>query len=169
MGGRRVKMEALSAYFVELGFANVRTFIASGNVIFDSPLKAAALERRIEYYLLSKLGYEVETFVRSLAELREVSAAVERLFAGELAGGSQVYVGFLRELPAVANRKQVIALSNDVDVLSFGARELYWLCHKSIAETTVKGPRLSKALDGPMTARNITSSRKLILMCELSK
>ena len=62
-----MKMEALAAHFVDLGFSKVRTFIASGNVIFDSPLKTAALESRIEQHLLSKLGYEVETFVRSLA------------------------------------------------------------------------------------------------------
>ena len=155
-------MEALCAYFVELGFTNVRTFIASGNVIFDSPMKAAALESRIEQHLLSKLGYEVETFVRSPAELREVSAAVERLFAGELAAGSEVYVGFLRKLPAAANQKQVIALSNSVDVLSFGERELYWLAHQGMGESTVTGARLTKALGGPTTARNINSLRKLI-------
>ena len=160
-------MEALGAYFVELSFGNVRTFVASGNVVFDSPLKAAALESRIEQHLLSKLGYEVETFVRSLAELQEVSADVERLFAGELAGGAQVYVGFLRELPAAANRKQVIGLSNRVDVLSFGERELYWLGHQGMGESTVTGPRLAKALGGPTTTRNITSLRKLIAMCAL--
>ncbi len=165
VGGRRVKMEALAAYFLELGFTKVRTFIASGNVIFDSPLKPAALESCIEQHLLSKLGYEVETFVRSLAELREVTAKLEWQFASELAGGSQVYVGFMRELPAAANRKQVIALSNSVDVLSFGERELYWLGHQGMGESTVTGARLAKALGGPTTARNITSLRKLIATC----
>ena len=99
--------------------------------------------------------------------MREVTAAVERQFAAELAGGSQVYVGFLRELPAAANRKQVIALSNSVDVLSFGERELYWLGHQGMGESTVTGARLAKALGGPTTARNITSLRKLIATCEV--
>ena len=155
-------MAALRGNFVELGFTNVRTFIASGNVIFDAPAKPALLERRIEKHLHSALGYEVDTFIRSLAEVRQVVADVESQFEAQLANGSKVYVGFLRALPQVENQQQIKALSNDVDVMSFGERELYWLCHKSMADTTVTGPRLAKALGGSTTARNITSLRKLI-------
>ena len=155
-------MAALRGNFVELGFTNVRTFIASGNVIFNAPAKPALLERRIEKQLHSALGYEVDSFIRSLAEVRQVVADVESQFAAQLANGSKVYVGFLRALPPVENQQQVMALSNDVDVMSFGEPELYWLCHRSMAETTVTGPRLAKALGGSTTARNITSLRKLI-------
>ena len=162
-------MAALRGNFVELGFTNVRTFIASGNVIFDSPAKPGLLERRIEKHLHSALGYEVDTFIRSRAEVLQVVADVESQFAAQLADGSKVYVGFLRALPPVENQERVIALSNAVDVMSFGERELYWLCHKSMADTTVKGPGLAKALGGPMTARNITSLRKLIATFEASK
>jgi uncharacterized protein (DUF1697 family) len=161
VGGRVVKMEVLRAHCADLGLANVRTFIASGNVIFDSPRKPAALEQLIEKHLNAALGYEVETFIRSLAELKLVDVDVEKRFAGDLKAGSKVYVGFLRELPSAAQCREVEAFSNDIDVLSFGTRELYWLCHKSIAETTV-GPSLGRALGGPMTTRNITSLRKLI-------
>ena len=162
-------MAALRGNFVELGFTNVRTFIASGNVIFDSPAKPGLLERRIEKHLHSALGYEVDTFIRSRAEVLQVVADVESQFAAQLADGSKVYVGFLRALPPVENQERVIALSNAVDVMSFGERELYWLCHQGMAETTVTGPRLAKALGGSMTARNITSLRKLIATFEASK
>ena len=37
VGGHVVKMEALRKHFTRLGFANVETFIASGNVLFDAP------------------------------------------------------------------------------------------------------------------------------------
>lgn len=162
VGGRIVKMEALRAHFVHLGFTNVRSFIASGNVIFDAPGKPAVLERKIEKHLAMALGYEVETFLRSLPELQAVDAEVERRFAGHLAKGANLYVGFLKKLPMPAGQQQVCALSNDIDVMSFGACELYWLCHQSMATTTVTGPRLAKALGGSMTARSITSLRKLI-------
>lgn len=169
VGGHVVKMDALRPLFTHLGFANVRTFIASGNVIFDSPAKAASLESRIQKHLLTALGYEVDTFIRSLDEVRQVVDAVDSQFASQLANGaangSKVYVGFLRTLPPVANQQKVIALSNDLDVMSFGERELYWLCHKSMAETTVTGPRLAKALGGSTTTRNITSLRKLVASC----
>lgn len=162
VGGHIVKMETLRAYFVDLGFTNVRSFIASGNVIFDAPGQPAVLERRIEKHLAEVLGYEVDAFLRSLAELQAVDSDVEKRFGRHLANGSHLYVGFLKELPAPSQQRQVEALSNDVDVMSFGLRELYWLCHQSMATTTVTGPRLAKALGGSTTTRNITSLRKLI-------
>src|SRR6476620_4469524 len=66
VGGHTVKMEVLRRLFEELGFENVETFIASGNVIFDAPDDdQGALEKQIEGQLRTSLGYEVATFVRS--------------------------------------------------------------------------------------------------------
>ena len=49
VGGRTVKMDRLRGLFADAGFRNVETFIASANVIFDSPGKTTAgIERKIE-------------------------------------------------------------------------------------------------------------------------
>src|SRR6185437_15265010 len=80
VGGHVVKMDQLRELFVSMGFANVETFIASGNVIFEAKSKDAnALQRRIEKHLHTTLGYEVATFIRTLAELDQV--ANQRPFA----------------------------------------------------------------------------------------
>jgi hypothetical protein len=50
-------MESLRAEFETLGFTEVSTFIASGNVIFEAPGKAAPLELRVEAHLAEQLGY----------------------------------------------------------------------------------------------------------------
>jgi uncharacterized protein (DUF1697 family) len=48
-GGRTVKMCTLRQLFESLGFSNVSTFIASENVIFETPKKTAkSLEEKIE-------------------------------------------------------------------------------------------------------------------------
>ena len=74
VGGHVVKMDVLRAAFDELGFENVETFIASGNVIFDTREKdIPAVERRIEQALQSTLGYEVATFIRSLEEVAGIA------------------------------------------------------------------------------------------------
>ncbi len=58
VGGHTVKMDYLRGLFEAIGSRNVETFIASGNVIFDSKSKnAPALERRIEKHLEETLGY----------------------------------------------------------------------------------------------------------------
>src|SRR5262245_61029712 len=75
VGGHTVKMATLCELFEELGFTDVSTFIASGNVIFNAPGKnTAALEKKIETHLEKALGYEVKTFVRNLPELAALAA-----------------------------------------------------------------------------------------------
>jgi len=162
VGGHVVKMETLRAHFTELGFTDVSTFIASGNVIFEAPVQASRLEKKIEEHLQAALGYEVDTFLRTPDQVRQVIAAAELKLGRFLAKGANVYIGFLRKLPSEAQQKQTVALSNEVDVLSFHNRELFWLCHESMAQTTITPPKLAKALGGPTTTRNITSLRKLI-------
>lgn len=63
--GRTVKMRSLRQVFESLGLSKVTTFIASGNVVFETRTKKTKmLERKIEGALKDALGYEVHTFVR---------------------------------------------------------------------------------------------------------
>ena len=73
VGGHTVKMDALRVLFESLGFINVETFIASGNVLFETPDgDPQEMETKIEACLRSALGYEVATFIRTRAELAAI-------------------------------------------------------------------------------------------------
>ena len=74
LGRRRLPMSRLKAHFQELGFAQVETFIASGNVLFTSPqTKRRQLEAGIARHLQKSLGYAVDTFVRSAEEVAAIA------------------------------------------------------------------------------------------------
>lgn len=95
VGGRVLKMDLLTKYFVTLGFKDAKTFIQSGNVIFTSPEKKSdALEAKIEKKLLKELGYEVPTFLRSEAELE---ALVKLDPFKDLRSEKPPYVVFIKE------------------------------------------------------------------------
>jgi len=95
VGGHIVKMDALRRHFASLGFDDVETFIASGNVIFQSrSTAAAALERRIEACLEERLGYEVKTFLRTDAEVTAI-AAYRAFEPARVASAGSFNVGFL--------------------------------------------------------------------------
>ena len=65
VGGHNVKMADLREQFTVLGFTNVTTFIASGNVRFSSRAEnTTALEAQIETHLAAHLGFAVDTFIR---------------------------------------------------------------------------------------------------------
>jgi len=75
VGGKKlIKMEDLRNVFASAGFRNARTFIASGNVIFDAPAatEPAALVRKIEKKLLKAFGHEITVILRTIDELKDV-------------------------------------------------------------------------------------------------
>jgi uncharacterized protein (DUF1697 family) len=110
VGGHTVKMNQLRELFAAIELANVETFIASGNVIFETPeADAQALERRIERQLLASLGYAVATFLRTPTELAAV-AGYQPFAPQELAAeGNLLYVAFLPVPPAEAEHQKLLA------------------------------------------------------------
>lgn len=74
VGGHTVKMEVLRQLFEALDFSEVETFIASGNVVFETTKKnARSLEKTIEQQLRETLGYEVARFIRTDAEVAAIA------------------------------------------------------------------------------------------------
>src|SRR2546430_8785408 len=69
-GNKLIKMEALAAAFTAAGLRNVKTYIASGNVIFDSRAKPDALAKKIERKLLQTFGHQIAVMVFPLADLQ---------------------------------------------------------------------------------------------------
>lgn len=75
VGGHNVKMERLRELFAELGLGNVRTYIQSGNVFFETAqADRQALTKTIEQHLRGALGYDVPVFLRTVAELEAIVA-----------------------------------------------------------------------------------------------
>ncbi len=160
VGGHIVKMDRLCRLFESAGLTNVESFIASGNLLFDSKKSPASLEALIEKGLEKSLGYEVITMIRSASEVDRIVDHVDRdtLADGD---GITLYVGLLKSAPTSAAARAVEAMSNDVDTLVIDGRELYWRCNKRFSDSTIQGPKLGKALGVPLTTRNVTTVRKL--------
>ena len=159
VGGRVVKMDQLRKLCESIPLTSVATFIASGNVLFESKKPAAQLEAAIEKRLKRALGYEVTTMVRTAGELARISndAAARELDSS----GARLYVGFMKHPPSPSSVKAVVALSNDVDTLSVKGGELYWQCRTSFADSTITMAQLEKLHLGPTTVRNINTVRRL--------
>ena len=163
VGGRTVKMDRLRELFVELGYSNVETFIASGNVIFEAPVQDThALERQIEGHLQELLGYRVDTFIRSAHELAEI-ATYQPFPAPALdADGSTLYISFLSNPPPHEAHQKVLALQTPTDEFHIHERELYWLRHGKISDSAISGAQLEKAIGMPATMRNANTIRRLV-------
>ncbi len=161
VGGRIVKMDALRGHFEAAGFSGVETFIASGNVIFDTRAKAGpGLEAKIEGVLKKALGYDVPTFVRALDEV--VVAAERSPFPEkDVAAAGALLVGLLKPPVDPAAQNRLNAIDPTQHAFKIAGRELYWLCKVKQSETKLTPGQIERALGGSTTMRAISSIRKL--------
>lgn len=160
VGGHTVKMDHLRELFAALKLKNVTTFIASGNVLFEtSASDAAALEAKIEKHLEKSLGYAVPTFLRTPDELR---ALAEHDAFPTAAGEEHArYVGFLKTNPPSTAQASLAAMRDAQHAFRIHGREVHWLARVSTADSKISNTTFDKALKMPVTFRNITTVRKL--------
>jgi len=161
VGGHRVTMDRLRAEFVDLGHPDARTFIASGNVVFDVSGRRSpnAVASEVEAHLTSALGFPVPAFVRRARDLAAI-AAYEPF--GAVPSGSTLQIVFLRTVPTAAQARAANALSTALDRLAVHGTELYWQVRGGVSDTGIKPAVLRRALGQTGTARNVTSLRKLV-------
>jgi len=162
VGGHHVvTMEALRGHFQAVGFGAVETFIASGNVIFETAERnGAKLEARIEKALEAALGHEVVTFLRTPVELAAI-AAHQPFPAERLAAAQALNVAFLKApLDATAERA-LFALRTEVDDFHVHGREVWWLCAARQSDSKFSNVRFEKAVGAKSTFRGIGTLRKL--------
>jgi len=153
VGGHRLTNEQLRGHFQAMGFADVASFRASGNVVFAADAEPrASLRDRIEAGLADALGYAVPTFIRDARELRAIAASTP--FDPERVRGSagKLQVALLTASPPPRARAEVLSLAGERDGVAFGARELYWLPSGGVLESALDMKTIERLL-GAMTMR----------------
>jgi uncharacterized protein (DUF1697 family) len=161
VGGHTVKMDALRQQFEGLGFAGVETFIASGNVVFETAKKnAGVLEKTIELQLRTALGYEVATFIRTADELAAI-AQYQPFSAPMLKTAQALNVAFLPNSLDAASHKKLLALKTDIDDFHVHGCEVYWLCRRKQSESTFSNAVLEKTIGRASTIRGIHTIQKM--------
>jgi uncharacterized protein (DUF1697 family) len=149
-GTGALPMAELRAIGEACGFANVRTYIASGNLLFESHLDEAEIKGMLEAKLAAYAGKTVEVFVRNSTELDTIAAA--NPFPD--AHGSRHLVYFYDAPPP---RDLIDSLSDwQGERAALGLRELHVDYGEGIRFTRLKIP--GKTL---RTGRNINTVRKL--------
>jgi uncharacterized protein (DUF1697 family) len=161
VGGHVVKMDRLRQIFESLGFSSVETFIASGNVIFESTSKnVKTLEKRIENGLCEALGYEVVTFIRTEAELIEI-ANHQPFSQSDVAAAVSLNIVFLGETPNEESKQGLMSLRNQFDDLHLNGREIYWVGRKRQSESTISNAVFNRTLGQPATVRGANTVKKM--------
>ncbi len=152
-GTGKLPMAELKAMCERAGFAAVQTYIASGNVVFNSGKSAAQVKAALEAAMLAYAGAPVRVLVRTAAEMDEVVAS--NPFPD--AAPNRTVAIFLDAAPASAALTAVTGKKNEV--LALGKREIYVHYGDGMADSKLKIPAAAEG-----TARNINTITKLAAM-----
>ena len=152
-GTGKLAMRDLTAMCKAAGFQSVRTYIASGNVVFESNLSEASVRKELERRLLAHAGKPVVVAVRTAAEMAEVLARNPFPHAP----GNRTMAIFLDSAPPDG---ALHAVSGRVDEeVAVGRREIYVLYGENMARSKLKIPAARSG-----TARNMNTVAKLAAM-----
>ncbi len=165
VGGRNlIRMPALKACFEAGGFAEVATYIQSGNVLFTSPeTRVAGLTQRIEEMLAATFGYQATVVVRNRAQMRAVVEHAPKGFGTEPATYRYDAIFLKPPLTSKVAMKSV-PTKPGVDEAHAGTGVLYF--SRLIEKATQS--RLNKIVSSPIyasvTIRNWNTTTKLLSM-----
>ena len=149
-GTGKLPKEDLKALGEACGFANCRTFINSGNLLFTSNLTEAEVKQRMEKAIADYFGKPVPVFVRSAGEMAE---AVKRdPFTDDKP--SRRFAHFIDEAPVQAMLDEARDVAGER--LALGPRLLYVSYGDGIGKTKLKLPAVKQG-----TARNMNSVAKI--------
>jgi len=161
-GQKKIQMADLKSMFEELGFAEVATYIQSGNVIFDTrPAQAEKLEQKIEAGIEQSFGFEVSVLVRTHEDLDQ--ALTENPFGSmdPEQDGTRVMFTFLSSSPLSENARKVEALVGLPEKLVVKSTLAYLHCPNGYGKTRFSNTWIENRLKVRATTRNWKSVLKL--------
>jgi uncharacterized protein (DUF1697 family) len=162
VGGNVLKMDRLREICAKLGAENPRTYVQSGNVVFEAAGAAAEWEAKIEKKLAGESRLPVSVIVRTAAEMNKLLAGNPFLKEKGI-DTARLAVTFLEQSPAMPALAALGALEIGRERFHHAGRELYIHCPDGFANAKLYG--LEKVLKQRTTTRNWNT---VIKLCEMS-
>lgn len=150
-------MADLRSLLTDLGYADVRTLLQSGNAVFSATGTAARLEQDIAAAIDRQLKMDVPVLVRSAKEFESVAKA--NPFAGGPGDPDQLHVAYLSAKPAPARVKALDRSAYEPDEFAIGKGVIYERRPNGVMGS--KLPSWDKALGVAVTGRNWKTVTKI--------
>ncbi len=162
-------MECLRASFAELGFSNVKTYVQSGNVVFEAPnTSGAVLCGKIEQMILRGFGFSVPIFLKTSKEMEEV--ITRNPFLKEPAiNQSKLHVTFLSATPPDTAHGLLKSLAAGLEQFHIVGREIFLYCPHGYGNTKLSNTAIERKLSIGATTRNWTTAKTLLAMTNQGK
>ena len=165
VGGKNpLPMKDLAQMFRQAGCGSVRTYIQSGNVIFEAPAGATKVAETVTARIEKQLGYRIPVVLRTADQLRKTIAANPYLAGG--ADHKALHVYFLAVAPAAHAIAALDANRSAPDTFHVRGQEIYLHLPNGMGRTKLTNAYFDTKLATICTARNWTTVLKLAEMME---
>lgn len=166
-GQKIIKMDKLKDLFVHLNFKNVKTYIQSGNSIFQSEnTDCQDLEKQIQQTILSNFGFEVPTMVKSKTDWQTL--AKNNPFVDERAIDiTKLHVTFLSEIPEQGLIEKIEQGNYGADQWIIIDKTIYLFCPDGYGNTKLSNNFFENKLKVTATTRNWKTVNELLQMTEI--
>ena len=161
MGGKnRLRMTDLKSLFRRAGCLGVRTYIQSGNVVFQAAeSQIQHVLENVQAELVRRLGREIPIILRTGDDLAEVVA--NNPFASPSGDTRTLHVGFLPGTPVRQQRSKLEKHRSPPDEFAIRGREIYLHLPNGVSRTKLTNAYFDRVLGIPSTFRNWRTVRKL--------
>ena len=159
-GKNKIKMETLREVCAALGFSNVKTYINSGNVIFETAkIDDKKLAAQIESAIEKEFALKIKVIVRTMAEIEEIIE--NNPFAGQFENDKDLHVFFLDEALPDEKRDLLLSNNNENEMFAVQNREIFCLLRVSVLDSLIGKDYIGKKLKVSATARNWRTVNKV--------
>lgn len=159
-------MDRLRSSFAAMGCSAVRTYVQSGNVVFESPPGTRdALTRRIEEGIRRDFGFSVTVLLRTAKEMQKI-VTTNPFLSEEGVEQAGLHVTFLSAPPVKTALKNLDALPSSPDRFRLIGREIYLDCPDGYGRTKLSNGAFEKKLFVAATTRNWRTTKVLSEMAK---
>jgi uncharacterized protein (DUF1697 family) len=160
-GKNKIKMETLRACCEALGFAGVKTYINSGNIVFETvKTDDRKLAAKIGQAIEKEFGLKIKTMVRARAEIEAI--VKNNPFDGQFENDKDLHVFFLEEELPAEKRELLLSNNRETEMYAAHGREIYCLLRVSVLDSLMGKDYIGKKLKVPATARNWRTVNKIL-------
>jgi uncharacterized protein (DUF1697 family) len=151
---KRMKMEKLRASCEALGFAGVKTYIQSGNLIFNGPkLSPAALSKTLGECIVKDFGFSSEIIFRTRQEMKAIIDS-NPFMKERGTDPSKLHVVFLSQSPSAPALKKLQDLTIAPDRVSYSEQEIYFYFPNGVSGSSIWKHPLDRVTGVAGTMRN---------------
>jgi uncharacterized protein (DUF1697 family) len=165
---KRMKMEKLRASCEAAGMKKVKTYVQSGNVVFQAAISSPAVSaKKLEAQIVKDFGFTADVIVRTKDEMSGIIA--RNPFAKESGiDPAKLHAVFLAETPAPAAVNKLESLTTLPDKARHSGKEIYFYFPNGVSGSSLWKHPLDKVLSVSATMRNwktVTALYEMAVAC----